>query len=282
MTGRLLITTGSPFETAGAYSRVVIQGDWCFLSGTTGYDYATMEISGDVVAQTLRIFETVEGLLEENGFALADVVKVTCIIDRQEYWPAVYGVLGRKFCDIRPVLLTYVAPLIEPAMKVELQMTALRRPKVPSAGETPEDRLRAMGIALPPVPVPIASYVAARTSGNLLFLSGQVPVGGSRGKVGDTVTVEQAATDARQVGLQLLAVAQEALGRLDRITAVIKLLGMVNATPHFADHPRVINGCSDLLVEVLGDIGKHARSAIGMGSLPGNVSVEIEAIFEYA
>jgi enamine deaminase RidA (YjgF/YER057c/UK114 family) len=93
-----------------------------------------------------------------------------------------------------------------------------------------------------------------------------------------TATVEEGYADARRTGLQLLAIAKAALGELSRIRAVVKLLGMVNAEPDFADHPKVINGCSDLFVEVLGEAGRHARSAVGMGSLPNRMTVEIEAI----
>ncbi len=136
---------------------------------------------------------------------------------------------------------------------------------------------------LPPAPQPVATYVPYRLAGDLLFLSGQGPRrpdgSYSVGWLGRDVTVEQAYEDARLTGLRLLAVAKAALGELDRIEAVVKLLGMVNAEPDFADHPKVINGCSDLFVEVLGDAGRHARSAVGMGSLPNRMTVEIEAIF---
>jgi enamine deaminase RidA (YjgF/YER057c/UK114 family) len=100
------------------------------------------------------------------------------------------------------------------------------------------------------------------------------------GRLGLNHSVEDGYKDARQIGLQILATIRQAVGSLDRVEAVIKLLGMVNAEPSFGDHPKVINGCSDLLVEVLGDAGKHARSAVGMGSLPGGMSVEIEAIIQ--
>jgi enamine deaminase RidA (YjgF/YER057c/UK114 family) len=150
---------------------------------------------------------------------------------------------------------------------------------------TPEQRLIERGLVLPQVPKPIASYVPYRSSGNLLFLSGQVPRapdGQLRiGRVGREVPIADAYADARNVGLQLLAVAKAALGDLERISAVIKLFGMVNADPDFGDHPKVINGCSDLLVEILGDCGRHARSAVGMGSLPSGVTVEIEVILEF-
>jgi enamine deaminase RidA (YjgF/YER057c/UK114 family) len=98
------------------------------------------------------------------------------------------------------------------------------------------------------------------------------------GKVGAEVSVEEGYRRARLIGLQLLSATRQALGSLDRVEAVLKVLGMVNAVPEFKDHPKVINGCSDLLVEVLGDAGRHARSAVGMGSLPNQISVEIEAI----
>lgn len=147
---------------------------------------------------------------------------------------------------------------------------------------SPSERLSALGITLPPSPPPIANFVAHVREGNLLYLSGQGPReadGRMRtGKVGADVNVEQAYADARLTGINLLAVLQDALGDLSRVKRVVKLLGMVNATPDFGDHPKVINGCSDLLVEVFGEAGQHARSAVGFGSLPGNITVEIEAI----
>jgi enamine deaminase RidA (YjgF/YER057c/UK114 family) len=148
---------------------------------------------------------------------------------------------------------------------------------------TPEEKLASLGLTLPPVPKPVANYVPYRFAGNLLFLSGQGPRkpdgSFSLGRFGrDNLTVEQGYADARLVGLQLLAAAKAAVGELSRIEAVVKLLGMVNAEPDFGDHPKVINGCSDLLVEVLGEAGRHARSAVGMGSLPNRMTVEIEAI----
>jgi enamine deaminase RidA (YjgF/YER057c/UK114 family) len=135
---------------------------------------------------------------------------------------------------------------------------------------------------LPDSPVPVANYVPYRWAGNLLYLSGQGPrqANGTYrpGRLGRDATIEEGYADARLTGLNLLAAAKVALGELSRIEAVIKLLGMVNAEPDFSDHPKVINGCSDLLVEVLGEAGRHARSAIGMGSLPNRMTVEIEAI----
>jgi enamine deaminase RidA (YjgF/YER057c/UK114 family) len=147
---------------------------------------------------------------------------------------------------------------------------------------TPEQRLEALGLTLPPVPTPVANYIPYRLAGNLLYISGQGPKrpdGTYRtGRLGRDISVEEAYQEARLTALQLLAVAKAALGSLDRIEAVLKLLGMVNAEPDFADHPKVINGCSDLLVDVLGEAGRHARSAVGMGSLPNRMAVEIEAI----
>jgi enamine deaminase RidA (YjgF/YER057c/UK114 family) len=147
---------------------------------------------------------------------------------------------------------------------------------------TPEEKLTSLGLVLPEVPVPVANYVPYRWAGNLLYLSGQGPKrpdGTYRpGRLGRDATIEEAYEDARLTGLNLLAVAKSALGELSRIETVVKLLGMVNAEPDFSDHPKVINGCSDLLVEVLGDAGRHARSAVGMGSLPNRMTVEIEAI----
>ena len=151
---------------------------------------------------------------------------------------------------------------------------------------TPEQKLAELGLTLPQVPVPVANYVPYRIVGDLLYLSGQGPKrpdGTYRpGRLGRDATIEEAYADAQLAGLQLLAVAKAALGELSRITAVVKLLGMVNAEPDFADHPKVINGCSDLLVNVLGEAGRHARSAVGMGSLPNAMTVEVEAILQIA
>lgn len=145
-----------------------------------------------------------------------------------------------------------------------------------------QDRLTELNITLPETAQPAANYVRYQFTGNLLFISGTGPGSGHpTGKVGGDITVEQAYDAARACGLQILATAQEALGSLDRITRTVKVLGMVNADGFFQNHPQVINGCSDLLVEVLGDKGRHTRSAVGMGSLPGGISVEIEATFEF-
>ena len=121
-------------------------------------------------------------------------------------------------------------------------------------------------------------------TGNLLFLAGKGPRAGRRqapvGKVGRDITVEQAYQHARSAGLDLLAVMRAELGSLDKVKRVVKVLGMVNAVPEFTDQPKVINGCSDLFVEVFGERGRHARSAVGMGSLPMGIPVEIECIVE--
>ncbi len=147
-----------------------------------------------------------------------------------------------------------------------------------------DDRLRERGIELPTVPVPVANYVGAVRTGNLLFLAGHTPgLNGAplpSGKVGRDFTIEQGYAAARECGLNLLAVAKAELGDLDRVTRVVKILGMVNCMPEFTDLSKVINGCSDLLVEVFGDRGKHARSAVGMGSLPFGVPTEVEMILE--
>lgn len=144
-----------------------------------------------------------------------------------------------------------------------------------------EARLKELGLTLPNVATPVANYVRFKRVGDIVYLSGQGPrrADGSypTGKVGGNVSVEEAYEHARQTGLGLLAAMQEAAGSLDKVE-VVKLLGMVNAVPDFAEQPKVINGCSDLFVAVLGENGRHARSAIGMGSLPNNMTVEIEVI----
>jgi enamine deaminase RidA (YjgF/YER057c/UK114 family) len=149
---------------------------------------------------------------------------------------------------------------------------------------TPYERLKQLGLELPRPTTPLANYVPFVMANGFLYLSGQGPRRSdgslSTGKVGITVSTEQAYLDAQLTGLNLLATAHHALGDLGRIRRVVKLLGMVNAVPDYTDHPKVINGCSDLFVNVLGEAGRHARSAVGMGSLPGMMSVEIEAILQ--
>lgn len=147
-----------------------------------------------------------------------------------------------------------------------------------------EVRLRELRLVLPSPTEPIASYVTFVRTGNLAYTSGHGPMraDGSwiKGKVGQDLDVDDAREAARVTGLGLLATLRNNLGSLDEVVRVVKVLGMVNCTPDFTDHPAVINGCSDLMAEVFGDAGKHARSAVGVGSLPMNISVEIEAIVE--
>jgi len=148
-----------------------------------------------------------------------------------------------------------------------------------------ERKLKELNIDLGAVSAPVANYVNAVRTGNLLYLAGKGPRPGAdgrrpKGKVGRDYTVEEAYQHARTVGLDLLAVMRQELGSLDKVKRVVKVLGMVNAAPEFEDHPKVINGCSDLFVQVLGDKGRHARSAVGMGSLPMGIPVEIEVIVE--
>ena len=154
--------------------------------------------------------------------------------------------------------------------------------KAEAKGDTPYHRLAALGIELPPPAPPIATFVTHVIEGNVLYLSGQGPREADgflhTGKVGTDVSTEKAYADARLTGINLLAVMHDALGDLSRVRRVVKLLGMVNAAPDFLDHPQVINGCSDLFNAVFGEAGQHARSAVGFGSLPGNITVEIEAI----
>jgi len=145
-----------------------------------------------------------------------------------------------------------------------------------------EARVKELGLVLPKVPAPVANYLPYRIGGNLLFLAGQGPRDATgallTGKVGAEVSVEEGYKRARLVGLQLLSTMREALGSLDRVDTILKLLCMVNAVLDFKDQPKVANGCSDLFVEVFGENGKHGRSAVGMGSLPNQISVEIEGI----
>jgi enamine deaminase RidA (YjgF/YER057c/UK114 family) len=146
---------------------------------------------------------------------------------------------------------------------------------------TPEQKLASMGITLPDPPLPVATYVSFKRDGQMLYLSGQGPRTPDgkmlTGTVGKDLTVKEAYEHAKLVGIGLLAAAKTATGDLSKIE-VIKMLGMVRGTPDFGEQPEVINGCSDLFVAVLGERGRHARSAVGMGSLPRGISVEIECI----
>ena len=146
---------------------------------------------------------------------------------------------------------------------------------------TPEAKLAAMGLILPEVPKPLGTFVPFKINGNTLYLSGEGPrrPDGSfaTGKVGRDVSLEDAYEHAKLAGLGLLAAAKAAALELSRVE-VLKVLGMVNAVPEFTDQPKVINGCSDLFVDALGERGRHARSAVGVGSLPLQITVEIEAV----
>jgi enamine deaminase RidA (YjgF/YER057c/UK114 family) len=150
---------------------------------------------------------------------------------------------------------------------------------------TAESRLQELRLQLPPAPKPIAVYKTLVLAGNLAYVSGHGPLrsDGSliTGVVGRDLDLEQGKAAARQVGLAILATLREQLGSLDRVVRLIKVLGLVNSASDFYDHPKVINGCSELFAEIWGvECGVGARSAIGAGPLPGNIAVEIEAIFE--
>jgi enamine deaminase RidA (YjgF/YER057c/UK114 family) len=164
------------------------------------------------------------------------------------------------------------------------QTTPQQAEPAPPATEDFAAKLRALNIELPTLSVPQANYVHAVRSGNLVFLAGKGPTraDGTRvnGKLGADLTVDEGYQAARLAGLQQLAALQLELGDLSRVKRIIKVHGMVNATPDFTEHSKVINGFSDLMVEVFGEAGKHARAAVGMGSLPGGMAVEVEVIAE--
>ncbi len=162
----------------------------------------------------------------------------------------------------------------------------LGRGRAFALGQSAESRLSELGLTLPTPPAPIATYVPAVKVGSLLFVSGHGPAPSPEGrsyagKVGRDLTLDEGRAAARLVGLNVLASVRSKLGSLDRVVRVVKVLGMVNATEDFTQQPQVVNGFSDLMVELFGEErGKGARSAVGMGSLPNNIPVEVEAIFE--
>ena len=151
---------------------------------------------------------------------------------------------------------------------------------------TVEERLKALGLTVPQAAAPVANYVPYVIQGNTIYISGQVSndaSGGIKGKLGAGLSLEQGQAAARLCGLNLLAQMKAACGGdLERVKRCVKVTGFVNAVPEFTQHPEVINGASDLFVQVLGDAGKHARAAVGAGSLPRNVAVEVDAVFEIA
>jgi enamine deaminase RidA (YjgF/YER057c/UK114 family) len=151
-------------------------------------------------------------------------------------------------------------------------------------GKDPETQLKELGIQLIKPVAPVANYLKAVRVGNMVYLSGHGPdkPGGGyiTGKVGRDITPEQAKKAARVAGISLLSTLKAEIGDLNKVKRIVKVFGMVNAVPTFDQHPQVINGCSDLMVQVFGENGKHARSAVGMGSLPFNIAVEIEMIVE--
>jgi len=150
--------------------------------------------------------------------------------------------------------------------------------------QAPEQKLQSMGISLPAPTNPVANYVKFVRTGNLIFLSGHGPSNAegkyTTGKLGKDLSIEEGYDAAKLTGINLLATLKAAVGDLSKIKRVVKVLGMVNSTDQFSDQPKVINGFSDLMVAVFGDKGKHARSAVGMASLPMNMAVEIEMIVE--
>jgi enamine deaminase RidA (YjgF/YER057c/UK114 family) len=156
--------------------------------------------------------------------------------------------------------------------------------ETPPPDYDPEARLSELGIELPTPSSPVANYVNAVRTGNLVFLAGKGPKKPDgeyvTGKLGTELTVEEGYNAARLVGISQLAVLQDELGNLNKVKRIVKVLGMVNASPDFMNHPEVVNGFSDLMVEVFGERGKHARAAVGMGSLPRGISVEIEMVVE--
>ncbi len=177
------------------------------------------------------------------------------------------------------VTLAIVGWLVAPTL-------ASARDTVAEKGPTgsPEERLAALGIELPTPPAPVANYVRAVTTGNLVFLAGHGPLKADgtyvTGKLGKDISLEEGYEAARLTAIAMLASLKAEIGDLDRVKRIVKVTGMVNSDPAFTDQPKVINGCSDLLVSIFGNQGKHARAAVGMASLPIGIAVEIEMVVE--
>ena len=188
--------------------------------------------------------------------------------------------------QLRHSLLLLALAMLWSCAPTDNQSTEKTLPATTEAqsGQDPEAKLQELGVTLPEVVPPVANYVNAVTTGNLVFLAGKGPMQADgtyvTGKVGADLTVEQGYEAAKLVAISQLAALKAEIGDLNRVTRVVKVLGMVNCTPDFPNQPEVINGFSDFIVEVFGDRGKHARAAVGMGSLPRNIAVEIEMIVE--
>ena len=177
------------------------------------------------------------------------------------------------------VTLALVGWLVAPSLAGARDTAAEKDPT-----GSPEERLAALGIELPTPPAPVANYVRAVTTGNLVFLAGHGPLKADgtyvTGKLGQDLSLDEGYEAARLTAIALLASLRAEIGDLGRVRRIVKVTGMVNSDPAFTDQPKVINGCSDLLVEIFGDQGKHARAAVGMVSLPIGIAVEIEMVVE--
>ena len=203
---------------------------------------------------------------------------MTIVFDEEKF--AMFGAIeNQKFPVMRFILLSFLSALIF--------FSCSQTPSGSVAndqGYDPEARLAALGIELPEAATPVANYVNTVRTGNLLFLAGKGPKQANgeyiTGKVGRELSIEQGYGAARLTGIAQLAVLKAELGNLKKVKRIVKVTGMVNCTPDFAMQPEVINGFSDLMVEVFGERGKHARAAVGMNSLPRNIAVEIEMVVE--
>lgn len=178
-------------------------------------------------------------------------------------------------------LLAFCVLSCTPAQQDEQKSSVI---DVAASNYDPEARLDELGIKLSQPSPPVANYVNAVRTGNLIFMAGKGPLRADgtniEGKVGAGLTIEEGYEAARITAINQLSVLKAELGNLNKVKRIVKVLGMVNAAPDFSDHPKVINGYSDLMVAVFDEKGKHARAAVGMGSLPGNIAVEIEMIVE--
>lgn len=187
---------------------------------------------------------------------------------------------------MKPFCLICLAAIFCFCQSPDQSSSELQAEKLPAQSQEKdvEAHIASLGIELPEVGAPVANYVNTVRTGNLVFTAGKGPMKADgtyiTGKVGADLTIEEGYEAARLTAIQQLAALKAELGDLNKVKRVVKVLGMVNAAPDFTDQPKVVNGFSDLMVEVFGEAGKHARSAVGMGSLPSNIAVEIEMIVE--
>ena len=269
---KFIALTDKPADTP--YTPAILVKDTLYVSGQIAVDPETGKLVGTTMTeQAERVIANIEILCRKAGMRLSHVVETTAFITDLAEFAEFNAVYRKHFPTAPPTRATVQVVKLAMGAKIEISAVAVSDMK----GNTMT--FEEIEKQLPKIPESLGNYVDCVRTGNLLFISGKGTFD-KPGVVGRDLDKETAYARARETGLILLAVMKRELGTLQRVKRVVKILGFVNAVPGFAQQPYVINGCSDLMVEVFGEAGRHARSAVGVGSLPLNIPVEIEAIVE--